>query len=217
MRSCACVVAAPRPISCVDALHLALGELLAGPQLLELRARLPVVEAREHVALGHGLALAVAHLDDAIADQARHLGPAHRLDRARRVDDLDSRAARRRHGGDLRTAAKAPPQQPRRQAPAPRQRRQAAGSGRTPPAVAATQALEAVLAPFVLSWSNGFCMRLNPRPGLLLSGYVLRRFGAKVDGARASAPIFSTATGCGTLTSVKPRPAAICLGAPKQN
>src|SRR6185503_7976631 len=60
-------------------------------------------------------------------------------------------------------------------------------------------------------------MRLNPRPRQLLSAYVLRRFGAKVDRALASAPIFSTAPGCGALTSVKPRPAAICLGAPKQN
>ena len=95
MRSNACVLATPRPISSVTRVKLALGEILARPSSMQLRARLLVVEAREHVALGDGFALAVAQIDDALADQARHLGPAHRLHRAGAVDDLDRRAAAR--------------------------------------------------------------------------------------------------------------------------
>ena len=41
-----------------DARHLALEELLARVQFLQLRLRLAVVEPREHITLGDGLALA---------------------------------------------------------------------------------------------------------------------------------------------------------------
>jgi hypothetical protein len=97
------------------ALRLALGELFARPQFLELRARLPIVEPREHITPGNRLALAIANLDDAIAHQARNLGPAYRFDRARGIHDLDSRAVRCRHGGNIGTPGQTPPPEPSRQ------------------------------------------------------------------------------------------------------
>ena len=85
-------------------------------QFLQLRLHLAVVEARQHVAFGDRLALAVADLDDAVADEARHLGPAHRLDRAGGVDDLDRGAALRRR--PLSPPARARSATSRRPAPA---------------------------------------------------------------------------------------------------
>ncbi len=88
--------------------HLALEELLARLQLLEPRPHLAIVEPRQHVALGDRLALAIADVDDAVADHARHLGPAHRLDAAGGIDDLD-RGAASRGGGDQGPAREKPP------------------------------------------------------------------------------------------------------------
>ncbi len=89
---------------------LALGERLAGLLLGEIGAHLAVVEAGEHVALLHRAALAGAMLDDALPRHGGHLGPAHRLDHAGRIDDLGRRAAADRLQLHLRPAAVAPPQ-----------------------------------------------------------------------------------------------------------
>jgi len=99
--------AAPEEIGL--ATELALGKVFARPQLVQLRPHVLVVEARQHVALGDHLALAIADLDDAIADDGRHSRPADRLDRARRVDDLDRGATHRRDSRDHRHRAHEPP------------------------------------------------------------------------------------------------------------
>jgi len=89
--------------------HFALEEGLARLEILQLRLDFAVVEPRQHVTLGNRLALAVAEIDDAVAHQARHFGPAHRLDAAGGIDDLDRGAARRRDGGHLGPAPEIPP------------------------------------------------------------------------------------------------------------
>jgi hypothetical protein len=89
--------------------HLALEEIFARLQLLEPRPHLAIVEPRQHVALGDGFALAVADFDDAVADDARHLGPAHRLNAAGGIDDFDRGAARGGDGGNLLPDPEAPP------------------------------------------------------------------------------------------------------------
>ena len=72
---------------------------MAGDELIEGRLRLPVVEAREHVALIDLAALAAAELDDALAHQRRDLGPSARLDHAGCVNNLGGATAC--DGGDL--------------------------------------------------------------------------------------------------------------------
>jgi len=93
-----------------DALDLALRQRLPGLLLGEIGADLAVVQAGENIALGHPAPLAGAVLDDALARHGRHLGPAHRLHHAGRIDDLGCRAAADRLELDLLAAAIAPPQ-----------------------------------------------------------------------------------------------------------
>ena len=87
-----------------DAGQLALGEVLAGLELEQLSTQLPVVEAGQYVTRSNRLAFAIAELDDAGAKKARDLGPAHRFDRPRRIDDLDRGATGR--GNDRRPRAR---------------------------------------------------------------------------------------------------------------
>jgi hypothetical protein len=105
-RSCAWVVAGDE---LGDPREFALGELLARLELLQLGADFAVVEPGEHVALGDLPALAMAHLDDPVADHARDLGPADRLDGTGRIDDLGGGAARCHRHLDFGDAYEAPP------------------------------------------------------------------------------------------------------------
>ncbi len=93
-----------------DPRHLALQEHLARLQLTQLRLNLPVIEPHQHVALGDALALAIADIDDAVADQAGDLGPAHRLDAAGGIDDLHRGAARGRGRLHLGPLPELPPE-----------------------------------------------------------------------------------------------------------
>ena len=92
-----------------DARHLLLRRIPRAPPARAAARGPPLVEVDQHVALGDRLALAVAKVDDAVAQKARYLGPMYRLDRAGRVDDLDRRAAHRRHGAHHRHRAHEPP------------------------------------------------------------------------------------------------------------
>ncbi len=71
------------------------GEIvLPRQQFGEVRLGGARVKPRKDGARLHRVALAAAELDDPRLHQRRHLGPGHRLDDARRVDDLGRVAAR---------------------------------------------------------------------------------------------------------------------------
>jgi hypothetical protein len=59
-----------------------------GQRVREVPPAARVVETRQHVACCDAAALAVAELDDPLADEGRHLSPGARLDDARGIDDL---------------------------------------------------------------------------------------------------------------------------------
>ena len=94
-RSCAWTVAEPRPISSVTRATSRLAKSSRALSSCSCARCSRSSEPHQHVALGDRLALAIAEVDDAAADQGRHLGPAHRLHGARRIDDLDRGS---RHG-----------------------------------------------------------------------------------------------------------------------
>ena len=65
------------------------------------------------VPLGDSFSFAITNIDNAVPNDARDLGPAHRLDPARSVNDLGRSAARRRDRGHDRKAAESPPRRER--------------------------------------------------------------------------------------------------------